>query len=66
MENTDNMAAVGIDGAPPMGDDFLKLVLAILEASSNDRCEHRERELAERLAYLTGKVDALERLLAGP
>lgn len=66
MENTDNMAAVGIDGAPPMGDDFLKLVLAILKASSNDRCEHREREFAERLAYLTGKVDALERLLAGP
>lgn len=66
MENTDNMAAVGIDGAPPSSDDFLKLVLAILEASSNDRCERRERELAERLAYLSGKVEAIEKALFGP
>lgn len=66
MENAENMAAVGIDGAPPTSDDFLKLVLAIFEASSNDRCERRERELAERLAYLTGKVDVLEKALFGP
>lgn len=66
MENSDNTtAALGVDGTPPMGDDFLKLVLAILEASSNDRYEHRERELAERLAYLTGKVEAIEKSLFG-
>lgn len=66
MENTENMAAaLGLDPIDKdTAPDSLWLALLLL-LFSQEREPSRERELSERVAYLSGKVETLERFLSG-
>lgn len=65
MENTKNTtAALGVDPeAKP--NESNALLIAVLMMMLSGKEPPRERELAERLAYLSGKVEALEKSLFG-
>lgn len=66
MENTEKTtAALGIDPDGKL-DEATALWASLLMLVAFGREPSRERELAERLAYLSGKTDALEKALFGP
>lgn len=66
MENVENVAAaLGFDPTDKeAAPDSLWLALLLL-LFSQGKDPSRERELSERVAYLSGKVETLERFLSG-
>lgn len=66
MDETSGIAALGLENVQKTDEEFLATLLKILEVlSASDARSHREQDLAERVAYLSGKVEVLEKLLAG-
>lgn len=68
MENTDanNVAALGLSDTPKSESDWLAIFLSLFSiASKSDSLSSRERELSERIAYLSGKIDVMEKAIFG-
>lgn len=67
MENTENTAAaLGLDAEGKEFDSSTMWFALLMMLFAQGQEPPRERELAERVAYLSGKVDTLERFLSGP
>lgn len=67
MENAENTAAaLGLDAEDKDFDSSTMWLALLMLLFAQGQEPPRERELTEHLAYLSGKVDALERFLAGP
>lgn len=64
MKDTENISALGLNSAAKTDSKFFELFLALFALMSpNDRRE--SRELSEKIAYLSGKMDTLEKMLFG-
>ncbi len=68
MKNTDdnNIAALDLSNMPKSEADWFAIILSLFSiASKSDLQSSREKELSERVAYLSGKIDVMEKALFG-